>query len=103
MMMNHEEYEEGGDNVDDPNTLFDQAKIDLDAAKADLDAHQTELEMAQERYNDANSRYKDAMQRFLEADLTRNCRWNQMVSYKTYIINIFDILDTLPLIYLLLL
>lgn len=77
--MNHDEYE-GGDNVDDPNTLFDQAKMDLDAAKADLDAHQTELEMAQERYNDANSRYKDAMQRFLEADLTRNCRWNQMVS-----------------------
>ncbi len=76
-------------NVDgDPNTLFDQAKMDLDAAKADLDAHQTELEMAQESYNDANSRYKDAMQRFLEADLTRNCRWNQMVSYKTYIINI---------------
>jgi hypothetical protein len=72
--------------------------------------------MAQERYNDANSRYKDAMQRFLEADLTRNCRWNQMVSYKTYIItiafhqgtqtllpDIFDILDTLPLLYLLLL
>ena len=77
-MMNHDDDEEDDNS---PNSLFDRAKFDLEAAKADLDLQEAELEMARERYNDANSRCNDALQRFLQADLSRVCRWNQMVSF----------------------
>ncbi len=52
---------------------YEQAKLELDDAKAELQA-------AQSRLNNATSRYNDAMQRFIQADLSRACRWNQMVS-----------------------
>jgi exonuclease VII small subunit len=53
---------------------------DFEQAKSDLEDAKEELEAAQSRYNDATSRYNDAMQRFIQADLSRACRWNQMVS-----------------------
>lgn len=76
------------DDNDVPNSLFDQAKLDLETAKTDLDLHKAELLAFQSRYNEAVSRYKSAMQRFLQADLSRLCRWNQMVSiYIFYVIS----------------
>ncbi len=78
--------------MNNTNSLIDQANYSLEAAKADLDLHAAELEAAQARYNEAKTRYDDAMHNFLEADLLRVCRWNQMVSLNSYVVQFHDYL-----------